>query len=126
MRAPTPTTEHSGSSVDKWKAYATGGAEADDAKFIQQLQEEDAKYREQLANGKTKEPSPPTLIEISPAKQPVNEGLAAVNNLLVDLDIGPSEPALRSIDAPSYASVAAPSTNKKKAKIQRTNINLMD
>jgi helicase required for RNAi-mediated heterochromatin assembly 1 len=125
MRAPSPITEHSGSSVDKWKAYATGGAEADDAKYIQQLQEEDAKYREQLANG-TKDPSPPRLIEMSPAKQPANENLAAVNHLLVDLDMGATEPSSQSVSGTAYASIASTSVNKKKGKSQRSNLNLMD
>ncbi|KAF2714355.1 hypothetical protein K504DRAFT_366188 [Pleomassaria siparia CBS 279.74] len=59
-----PTTDHSGSTQGQWRAYANGGAEADDAEMQKKMQDDNTKYMESLAT----RPGclPVNLIDFSP------------------------------------------------------------
>ncbi|KAH7410083.1 P-loop containing nucleoside triphosphate hydrolase protein [Phaeosphaeria sp. MPI-PUGE-AT-0046c] len=73
---------------DNWREYVDGGgAAADDARHLQLVKEQQAKYsvaRRSATPSTTVEADSARLIEVSPEKKPVSQNA----NLLIDLDFG--------------------------------------
>lgn len=121
-------SEGSGSTTEQWKAYANGGARADDVQVLQKQQEEDAKFYDTVSNvGQSAAPASARLIEFSPKKGTKPKAHASNNiDLLLDLDIGStvdasSQPKQRINYKETFSYAAA-----AKSKADKTNFNLLD
>ena len=78
---PAKAPGYSGSTPGMWKAYANGGAKAEDIQFSQKQQENAAKFQDLLS----KVSSPGKLIKTSPKKK---DSKAASTNTGILIDLG--------------------------------------
>lgn len=112
----------------QWEAYASGGAQADDAKVLQKRREQEAQFLESLRNATPPARSPSEissaftkLVQVSPEKTASSRN----TKLLLDLDEGtegqPRQQGLYT-EALSYANAAS---SKVKGK-GKADFNLLD